>query len=411
MIVPSIEIAAGRAVRRTAAGDAGAGDPRPLLERLRVAGEVTVTDHDAARGTGSNADLLRELCRMAPCRVAGGIRDAETAIAWLDAGAERVVLDAAVSPEDLRALPAERVVVALDPVPGDRWRGEAGRALLDRVTALEGLCGGVLVTLDGVGMASEAAPFLREVVAAARGARVTVAGADASAETVAGLDRLGADAQLDVADPDGSLSLADALLAPAASDRPDGLFPTVVCDVRGVAMGLAYSSRESVRQAVETRRGVYHSRKRGPWEKGGTSGATQELLRVDLDCDRDALRFTVRQAGPGFCHHDTWTCWGEDGGLGRLERRLAQRLAAAPEGSYTARLLTEPGLLDAKILEEARELAEAQGADDVTWEAADLLYFALVAVARGGASLAAVEHELDRRARAVSRRPGNAKPA
>ena len=49
--------------------------------------------------------------------------------------------------------------------------------------------------------------------------------------------------------------------------------------------------------AVERRVGAYHSRTRGLWVKGETSGATQELLKIDLDCDRDALRFTVRQAG------------------------------------------------------------------------------------------------------------------
>ena len=41
---------------------------------------------------------------------------------------------------------------------------------------------------------------------------------------------------------------------------------------------------------------------RGLWIKGLESGDAQDLLRVDLDCDRDALRFTVRQHGAGFCH-------------------------------------------------------------------------------------------------------------
>jgi phosphoribosyl-AMP cyclohydrolase len=51
--------------------------------------------------------------------------------------------------------------------------------------------------------------------------------------------------------------------------------------------------------------------------KGETSGATQALLRVEADCDRDALRFTVRQAPPGFCHEETWTCFGAARGSGR----------------------------------------------------------------------------------------------
>ncbi len=143
--------------------------------------------------------------------------------------------------------------------------------------------------------------------------------------------------------------------------------------------------------------------------KGESSGATQELLAVDLDCDRDALRFTVRQAGAGFCHEDTWTCWGPAGGVPTLARRLAERAAAAPEGSYTHRLLTDPELLRKKLLEEAAELAAAVEPAEVAWEAADVVYFALVAMARAGVGWDAVERELDRRALKVSRRPGDAK--
>ena len=90
--------------------------------------------------------------------------------------------------------------------------------------------------------------------------------------------------------------------------------------------------------------GVYHSRSRGLWVKGATSGATQELLRIDADCDRDCLRFTVRQQPPGFCHLNTRTCWGAERrprrarppprraqgrGAGRLLHRQAVRRSGA----------------------------------------------------------------------------------
>jgi phosphoribosyl-ATP pyrophosphohydrolase len=204
--------------------------------------------------------------------------------------------------------------------------------------------------------------------------------------------------------------LAEAIAAPLKSDRPDGLWPTVVADERGVALGLAWSDRESLRVAVQRRVGVYHSRSRGLWVKGETSGATQELLRIDLDCDRDALRFTVRQHGAGFCHHDTWTCWGDDRGLGRLLRRLAERRQNAPPGSYTRRLLDDPSLLRRKLVEEAGELAQVGTPAEVIGEAADVLYFTLMAMVNAGVSLEAVEAELDRRSLRVSRRPGDAKP-
>jgi phosphoribosyl-ATP pyrophosphohydrolase/phosphoribosyl-AMP cyclohydrolase/histidinol dehydrogenase len=84
------------------------------------------------------------------------------------------------------------------------------------------------------------------------------------------------------------------------SDRADKLIPTVVTDERGIALGLVYSSRESLAESIKTGTGVYQSRKRGLWYKGATSGDTQELVRVSLDCDQDCLKFVVRQKGRGM---------------------------------------------------------------------------------------------------------------
>jgi len=92
-----------------------------------------------------------------------------------------------------------------------------------------------------------------------------------------------------------------------------------------------------------------------------------------------------------------------------LARLLATRLAEAPEGSYTRRLLDDPGLLAAKLTEEAGELAAAETAAEVAHETADVLYFALVAMARAGVPLGDVATELDRRALKLTRRPGDAK--
>jgi phosphoribosyl-ATP pyrophosphohydrolase len=178
----------------------------------------------------------------------------------------------------------------------------------------------------------------------------------------------------------------------------------VVVDERGTALGLVWSDLASLRAALERGQGVYHSRSRGLWVKGATSGAVQELLRVDADCDRDCLRFTVRQQPPGFCHRNTRTCWGPDRGLGELARRLASRRHAAPPGSYTAKLFDDPALLGGKLCEEARELAEATAQDHVIHEAADVLYFTLTTLARHRVDLAEVEAALDRRALKVTRR-------
>lgn len=415
MIIPSIDVSGGQAVQLVGGETLviEAGDPLAIMERFSVAGEVAVIDIDAARGEAHNQEVIAELCRRGRARVGGGIRDLETARRWLDLGAEKIIIGTAATPEFLSLLPRDRVIVALDSRDGDvlshGWRQSTGQSLLDRIAELESLCDGFLITfveregqLQGTDL-----DRANQVIAAAGEARVTIAGGITSVEEIAALDRLGADAQVGMALYTGVISLADAVTAPLVSDRADGLWPTVVVDERGVALGLVWSSNESVRQAVDTRRGVYQSRLRGVWVKGETSGAVQELLRVEVDCDRDALRLTVRQHGPGFCHTGDRTCWGADQGLGRLQRRLVT--AARDPGSNTKKLLDDPVLLASKIVEEAGELAGTQDRDRVVAEAADLLYFLLVKTTTSGVSLDEVETELDLRERQVTRRPMTAK--
>jgi phosphoribosyl-ATP pyrophosphohydrolase/phosphoribosyl-AMP cyclohydrolase len=419
MIVPSIDLMDGRAVQLVGGREKvlDAGDPRPIAARFARVGEIAVVDLDAALGRGSNAQVIRELVRIAPCRVGGGIRDVASAVKWLDAGATKVVLGTAAVPEVLRELPRERVVAALDAVNGEvvveGWRRGTGRGVVERMQELREYAGGFLVTIverEGRMVGIDLAQAEALAAAAGPGVRLTLAGGVTTAGDIAALDRLGIDAQVGMALYTGRLALADAVAAPLVSDRADGLWPTVVVDELGAALGLAYSSRESLREAIDTGRGVYHSRTRGVWVKGATSGQTQDLLRIDADCDRDALRFTVRQHGGGFCHTGSRDCWGTDRGPGALARRLRERLSSAPPGSYTARLAADPVLLAAKLREEAAELAAAGTRGEVTHEAADVLYFTLAAMARAGALLEDVCAELDRRALRVSRRPGDAKP-
>ena len=98
----------------------------------------------------------------------------------------------------------------------------------------------------------------------------------------------------------GEISVSTLIGESWTSDRTDKLVPTVVTDERGVSLGLVYSSQESLSESLKTGTGVYQSRKRGLWYKGATSGDTQELVRVSLDCDQDCLKFVVRQKGRGM---------------------------------------------------------------------------------------------------------------
>ena len=420
MIVPSIDLMDGNAVQliggREKAIDAG--DPRPIAESFGVVGEIAVIDLDAALGRGSNEEVIRELLQLAPCRVGGGIRSVETAVRWLDAGARKVILGTAATPEVLRELPRERGIAALDArddrVVVEGWTKSTGARIEDRIEELRDHVCGFLVTFverEGrmIGLPEER---IRELAKIAAPCRLTVAGGVRAPGDIAVADRAGADTQVGMALYSGAFDLAEGFCAPLRTDRPDGLWPTVVTDEHGTALGLAYSDLESVRTAMETRRGVYHSRSRGGlWTKGDSSGDTQDLLAIDTDCDRDTLRFTVRQHGGGFCHLGTRTCFGEDRGLRALEQTLRERVANAPAGSYTRRLLDDPALLGSKLAEEAGELFESATPEHAANEAADLLYFAMVAAVQRGTSLAEIERVLDDRSRKLTRRPGNAKPA
>lgn len=415
MILPSIDLQNGCAVQLVGGERLAidAGDPMPLLDSFALVGEVPVVDLDAARGEGSNAELMRTMCRRAKVRVGGGIRDLATARRWLDDGATRIVIGTAAEPELLAQLPPERVVVALDEKNGNvvthGWRQQTEHNVFDRMKELRGLCSGFLVTfVDREGrLGGTDLDRAAEAVAAAGDARVTIAGGVTTAEEVAALDRLGADAQVGMALYSGDLSLADGFAAPLVSERSDGLWPTVVVDEAGVALGLCWSSAESLREAMTQRRGIYQSRKRGLWVKGQTSGATQELLGVALDCDRDALRFTVKQSGTGFCHLESRSCWGDDGGIRQLMRRMTATKPDAASASLTSRLLATPELLAAKLREEAAELAQPDA--DVVAEAADVMFFTMARLAAAGVSLNDVDDELQRRARRVSRRPCESK--
>lgn len=418
MIVPSIDIMAGRAVQLRHGRELvlDAGDPLDWLDRFAVAGEVAVVDLDAALGIGSNAALIRTMVRRAPCRVGGGIRDEDTGRSWLDAGAAKIVIGTAASPAFCSLFPRERTIAAVDSLRGEivveGWRTSTGQPAIQAIALLRPHVHGFLLTQvehEGA-MRGFDLELVRAAVAAAGDARVTAAGGITSAADIALLDAEGADAQVGMALYTGALTLGDAVGAPL-TENAEKLWPTVVVDESGRALGLVWSNRESLRRAVQERRGIYWSRSRNTiWIKGESSGNRQELLNVDLDCDRDALQFVVRQEGSGFCHSGTRSCFGDRFSLGALERVVGSRLAKGDGSSGTRRLATEPGLLAAKLREEAEELAVAEEVADVVHESADVLYLVMTKLVQGGASLADVERELGNRRLRVTRRPMQVKP-
>lgn len=222
------------------------------------------------------------------------------------------------------------------------------------------------------------------------------------------------------------INVASVFVSTLTTDRPDGLYTTLVADTNGAALGVVYSSDASIAAAIETQEGVFQSRKRPHelWYKGKTSGATQRLVKLERDCDCDVVKFVVAlREGFGFCHvEENYTCFGDGNlaegtdsygsGLARLDATLAQRIKLAPEGLYTKRLFEDKDLLVAKMKEELDELIEAGASGnraETAFEAADLLYFAMAYCVRSGVRLADIERSLDIKSMRVTRRKGDAK--
>jgi phosphoribosyl-ATP pyrophosphohydrolase len=407
VIVPSIDLMDGKAVqlqqgaRKVLERD----DALALAERFGRVGTVAVVDLDAALGRGDNRALVRALCRVARCRVGGGLRDAGAALDALRAGADEVVVGTAATPEVLGRLPRERTVVALDARAGavvtEGWTRPEAESPLDRARRLERYCGGFLYTnVEREGMLG--GPDYPESMAL-RGATegtLTIAGGVTTIEDVVLLDRADMDAQVGMALYTGALDEVEAFVATVDFDRMGGLVPTIVCDAGdGRPRMLAYSTPESLRRALREGAGVYWSRSRGAlWRKGDESGNTQRLVRAAVDCDRDALTFTVAQQGP-TCHTGADRCFGRAPfGWDALTARIDARLADGGARSYTVRLARDPALLDAKILEEAEEVTTAVTDAELAWECADLLYFMSVKLRARGLDLREVFAQLAARA-------------
>jgi phosphoribosyl-ATP pyrophosphohydrolase/phosphoribosyl-AMP cyclohydrolase len=190
-----------------------------------------------------------------------------------------------------------------------------------------------------------------------------------------------------------------------------GLVPCIVQDFSsGEVLTLAYMNELALRRTRETGELHLWSRSRGElWHKGATSGNTQALRALRVDCDGDALLALVQPAGPA-CHTGERTCFhrGElDSSapyetLPALERTLRERERERPAGSYTVELLDDPARIGEKVMEEAEEVARAAREESdqrVDEEAADLLYHLLVLLRGRGRSLAGAERVLDGRRR------------
>ncbi|CAM4230915.1 bifunctional phosphoribosyl-AMP cyclohydrolase/phosphoribosyl-ATP diphosphatase HisIE [Paenibacillus phoenicis] len=197
-----------------------------------------------------------------------------------------------------------------------------------------------------------------------------------------------------------------------------GLVPAIVQDARSKeVLMLAYMNRESLRKSVETGQTWFWSRSRAElWNKGATSGNTQQITALKYDCDGDTLLVEVIANGPA-CHTGEPTCFyrtaaaastGSGSGaderfkvLAELEQLIAERYTERPEGAYTTYLF-EKGLdkILKKVGEETAEsiIAAKNGDnDELRYEVSDLIYHLLVLLRERNLPLDEIMQELERR--------------
>lgn len=410
MIIPSIDLQNGRAVQLKRGSELLLVDPRDPVELAAEFGRfgpIAIVDLDAAMGQGDNSGIVRDCCKVARCRVGGGIRSEKQVRDAIRFGADKVMIGTAATPEFLKLFPREWIIACLDSkgteVVVDGWRERTAETLFDRAERLAPFCSEFLFTqvnVEGM-LAGPDFETTRELLTRTR-RPITVAGGIRNVEDFEQLERLGCNGQVGRALYEGKLDLTECWISMLRYDD-DGRIPIVVEEAESArTLMLAYGNRESMRVALSEGRGAYWSRSRDElWIKGATSGNDQRLIEARWDCDRDAVLFRVDQRGPA-CHRGEESCFRttEQRELLRLQSTLGRRRQEGSPSSYSARLINDPTLVAAKLREETEEVIEAEERDHLQWECADLLYHLMARMQAGGLSLAEIETELRARSRA-----------
>jgi phosphoribosyl-ATP pyrophosphohydrolase/phosphoribosyl-AMP cyclohydrolase len=183
-----------------------------------------------------------------------------------------------------------------------------------------------------------------------------------------------------------------------------GLIPAIVQNAHtNEVLTLAYMNKESLKKSIDSGETWFYSRSRQElWNKGATSGNTQKIVEMKYDCDQDALVVLVIPNGPA-CHNGTTSCFVESiyqnkdeeamdlsnyQILHNLENVIKEREINRPVGAYTTYLF-EKGVdkILKKVGEEAAEViiaAKNRDAEELKWEASDLLYHLFVLLREQG---------------------------
>lgn len=402
-------------------------DADALIKEFDKYGEVAVIDLDAAmghtnpKGDTVNTPLLKNLLRKGNVRTGGGVRSVKRAKLLISLGAEKVIIGSSAwkkNPENnsdvlntefleelVGAIGKQRIIIGVDALNGKiavkGWTETIDVPLIEGAKLAEKYCSELLFTcvekegcMQGTNL--QMAKELRNAV----NCRVVVAGGVSSEDEIETLEKMHCDVQLGMALYTGKVSLKNAFVRCLNWEKSNGMIPVIAQDYRSrEVLMMGFANKEAVEKSFDTGKLTFFSRTRNAlWTKGETSGHFLDVVKMRADCDRDTILATVKPNG-GACHTGSWTCFTSDpdekSTLERLYGTIEERFANPRPGSYTATL--DNKRVREKVEEEAEELCEADGKDEVTWEAADLLYFVSVLMYKEGISWQDVYDELDRR--------------
>ena len=411
MIIPSIDLMDGKAVQLKQGRDKilERDNPLELAKYFNQFGEIAVIDLDAAMKKGSNKKLISELCQIADCRVGGGIRDIESAKEYISLGAAKIIIGSSAFENDrinqnfleelLASIDRQQIIIAIDAFEGEivtqAWKHKTGLNLFDVAKKIEPYASEFLFTcVEKEGCMGGTDLETVEKLKKTTSNKITLAGGITTIKEVQELTRLGVNGQLGMAIYTGKLKLEGAFIE--SLNWKSELIPTVTCDTNGQVLMMAYSNKESIEKTFETQKMWYFSRSRNKlWQKGETSNNIQNFIRFRTDCDSDTLLATAEQTGVA-CHLGSYSCFGNKKfNLNELYQVIQDRFKNPKPGSYTA-TLTEK-IVKEKLMEEAQEVVEANTRDEIIWEAADVLYFLTVIMAKNDVTYKDVLNELRRR--------------